>query len=279
MPPPPLLFSEATLRRWFASSATASATASDSSRASSRPVNDSEGTDSETASSQRPSGPAAAAGAEQASSTQTTDGGAGGAAGNDSAGGDSSDAATNQSGGPFSAAPPPASGRHALLGGLIVLAALGGAAWVVYDRGWVSDYMANSLLSDLATNGPSTVVDLNGPGDKWQLIHVNATLRRKCAEPQHIGRLLEGIVPTEHIVEVQRMCLVILSELAHDRQNNTRPHTRRIEPASTHGSISPPQHPSLCRCACPARAAVITCIAQPLPSRSWLSIQVCRRLC
>ena len=98
---------------------------------------------------------------------------------------------------------------------------LGGALWVVYDRGWVSDYMANRLLSDLLLNGPSTVVDLNGPGEKWQLIHVNATLRKKCAQAEYIDQLIKGIVPTHHIVEVQRMCLVIISELAHDRQTPT----------------------------------------------------------
>lgn len=139
----------------------------------------------------------------------------------------------------------------------MVLCVLGGLVWVIYERGWVSDYMAASLLSDLARNGPSSVVDLNGPGDKWQLIHVNGTLRRKCAEPQYIERLMEGIAPTEHIVEVQRMCLIILSELAHDRQNNT---------TTLVGHVSGRAHPiclltsvgsasSLCVCVC-----VLTCL-------------------
>ena len=117
--------------------------------------------------------------------------------------------------------PPPPSGRYAVLGGAVVLGVLAGAGWLVYERGWVSEYMAASLLSELASGGPSSVVDLNGPGDKWQLIHVNATLRRKCAEPAYFERLIEGIAPAEHIVEVQRMCLVILSELAHDRQQRS----------------------------------------------------------
>ena len=141
-----------------------------------------------------------------------------GNSGSESASGTASGASSDGDDGSSSPSVAPPSGRHALLGGVVVLSVLGGVLWVVYDRGWVSDYMASSLLSDLAANGPSTVVDLNGPGDKWQLIHVNATLRRKCAEPQYIERLMEGIKPTEHIVEVQRMCLVILSELAHDRQ-------------------------------------------------------------
>ena len=185
----PTLFVPASLQRSLATSA---------STATPHTVDDIERKDS--ASEQQQSHSESAASGESGSSSSTAENG-----------GDEAGSASSPS-------VPPASGRHALLGGLVVLGVLGGALWVVYERGWVSDYMANSLLSDLATHGPSSVVDLNGPGDKWQLIHVNATLRRKCAQPQYIDRLLEGLAPTEHIVEVQRMCLVILSELAHDRQ-------------------------------------------------------------
>ena len=166
--------------------------------------------------------PGSAGGAEEAASSskaagEQSDAGGGGGAG--STGDRGSEAGHEGSGGAIT--PPLSPAQYTLVGGVTVLLVVGGVLYAVYDSGWLSDYMANSLLSELATLGPSTVVDLNGPGDKWQLIQVNATLRRKCVEQRYIDRLLEGLDPAEHIVEVQRMCLVILSELAHDRQDNT----------------------------------------------------------
>ena len=202
-----------------------------------------------------------AAGTEDATATEPDKGGpagsAGGGGGRDAGTGSEAGSGADGDAGSSSSAPPPPSGRHAFLGGVVVLAVLGGALWVVYDRGWVSEYMANALLSDLAANGPSTVVDLNGPGDKWQLVHVNATLRRKCAQPQYIERLMEGIAPTEHIVEVQRMCLVILSELAHDRLNTTTTQHIASGPANSNtqarSTTDTRRRPSLC---CAVRACV-----------------------
>ena len=181
------------------------------------------------------------------------------------------------------------SSRHVFLGGVVVAAVVFASAYALWNSNFVNNLISDSLLSELARQGPSSLVDLNGPGDKWQLIHISATLRQRCAQPEYLSRLMEGLDPEEHIVEIQRMCLVILSELAHDSHTpNTQlptssdaQHSTRLSPDRLAAHVHPVSSCVSVRCCVRVRLyrRLVVAIISRYVQAGVLAAPACPTLC